>query len=263
MRELEGIFALDYQSPMSLRRALFAALSVALSISLVVALAELGLRWLFPERVASAAPPADPAFEFNESYLVALKKSMTKEYRGKDSIVWHTNKDGYRGDELRQADARVIVYGDSNVLARFSTLEDSFPAQLGSRLSSGLGRDVEVINAGVVGFGPDQSLLKMEDEIDRVRADLVVLHIFADNDFGDLLRNRLFERDAQGRLVETAHARRPDPVFRGESTVGSSLLLVRAVGKLLDSYWNETQLTREFDIYRSGGEQVISHFSDI
>jgi hypothetical protein len=58
-----------------------------------------------------------------------------------------------------------------------------------------------VLNAGVNGYGPDQSLLRLQQELARVRPALVVLVLFAGNDYGDLLRNRLFGLDPRGRLV--------------------------------------------------------------
>jgi hypothetical protein len=248
---------------MSFQRVLFAAMGVVLSTLLVLAVGEIGLRVLYPNRAPRTPDAEELAFEFNESYLVALKKSINKEFPGQQSVSWRTNEDGFRGEPLRHADKRVMVYGDSNVLARFSALVDSYPAQLAMELSRGLALDVEVVNAGVVGFGPDQSLLKMEDELDRFRPDLVVFHIFADNDFGDLIRNRLFDVDDQGGLVATSHPREPDVRFTGESPFWSSLLLVRAVRKVLDSYWNESNLQSHFEVYQRGEPQVASHFTDM
>jgi hypothetical protein len=101
-----------------------------------------------------------------------------------------------------------MVYGDSNVQARFSSLEDTFSHRLEIGLESRLGTKVDVINAGVIGFGPDQSLLRFIKDADVYRPNVVIFHVFADNDFGDLLRNRLFELAPDGTLVETPHQRK-------------------------------------------------------
>src|SRR6185436_5789593 len=61
---------------------------------------------------------------------------------------------------------------------------------------------VEVINAGVTAYGPDQACLRIEDEVARLDPDLVVLAVFADNDFGDLARDKIFRLDGDGRLRE-------------------------------------------------------------
>jgi hypothetical protein len=59
-----------------------------------------------------------------------------------------------------------------------------------------------VVNAGVNGYGPDQALRRFEDEAARLKPALVVFSVFADNDFGDVLRNRLYRLDGAGRFVE-------------------------------------------------------------
>lgn len=244
-------------------RVFFVALTVVMSTVFVVVVAEIGLRLVFSSGVSQVVDPSEVAFEFHDRYLVALKNSVTKTFPGEETISWRSNRDGFRGEELRDADSRVMVYGDSNVMARFSSRENSFVGQLGQHLSADLSRDIEMVNAGVVGFGPDQSFLKIQSDLDRFRPDLVVLHIFADNDFGDSVRNRLFDLDAEGRLVETRHPRRPDPRFTGDWPFWSSLFLVRAYRKIFDPYWNASTLTGDFENYRSGGEQVASHFSDV
>ena len=73
------------------------------------------------------------------------------------------NRDGFRGDELLPSGAaqRVVVYGDSFIAAEFSSLEHTFTEQLERRLAADHGKPVEVVNAGVVGYGPDQALMRM------------------------------------------------------------------------------------------------------
>ena len=98
----------------------------------------------------------------------------------------------FRGDELAATNmTRIVVYGDSNVQAVFSTDANTFPEQLESLVSLELGRPVEVVNAGVIGYGPDHYLLRMTADLPLLQPDLVVITIFADNDLGDLLRHRL------------------------------------------------------------------------
>ena len=114
------------------------------------------------------------------------------------------NRAGFRGEELlaRGEALRIAVYGDSFVAAEFSELQDTFGEQLESRLVRTLEQPVEVINAGVVGYGPDQALLRMRDELAELRPELVILAVYAGNDFGDLLRNKLFRRGDSGELAE-------------------------------------------------------------
>ena len=154
---------------------------------------------------------------------------------GGDRIRWRTNTSGFRGEELSATNApRIVVYGDSNVQAVFSTDANTFPEQLESIVASDLGRPVEVVNAGVIGYGPDHYLLRMTAELPVLQPVLVVLTIFGDNDLGDSLRHRLLEtRD--GRLSR----RRDHFVYPGTSLAerarrfAASLLIVHAAGRAL------------------------------
>ena len=181
---------------------------VAITLTVVI-LCEGILRILFPH-----ADPMSSAYDFDPDYLITLKPNVEKTFfgllaNGTSAVRWQTNAEGFRGAPLEEnPDLKVMVYGDSNVQARFSSLKDTFSHRLEIGLESRLGTNVDVINAGVIGFGPDQSLLKFIKEADVYRPDIVIFHVFADNDFGDLLRNRLFELAPDGKLVQTPHQRK-------------------------------------------------------
>ncbi len=116
---------------------------------------------------------------------------------GGRTVPVRVNSLGFRGEEFRPSKDRfrIMVYGDSFVEAEFSPLEETFC----KRLEHHLGKErIQVIDAGVVGYGPDQALLKMKEEIPRFRPDLVMEVLFAGNDYGDLVRNRLFLPAAKG-----------------------------------------------------------------
>jgi hypothetical protein len=178
---------------------------------------ELGIRWY-------AGPVA---FQSDDEVIATLKPNVEKVFvrsvdGGPQYIYWRTNADGFRGPELLDDPSlRVIVYGDSNIQGRFSVLEDTFVGQLQRLLRGALDENVEVINAGICGYGPDQSLLRFQRELDDYRPDVVVLHIFADNDFGDLIRNRLFDVDENGGLVRTSHPFTEDLLLRPDWWNGS------------------------------------------
>ena len=123
---------------------------------------------------------------------------------GGGSVLVRVNRDGFIGPELttrRDQGRRVVVYGDSFVAGEFSPWEERFATLLARRLSEPGRPTVEAVNAGVVGYGPDQEALRLEDEIGPLRPDLVVVAVFAGNDFGDLLRDKIFALDEAGRLV--------------------------------------------------------------
>ncbi len=136
------------------------------------------------------------------------------------------NSKGYRGPELnRRGRLRVAVYGDSLVMAENVSYEESFPAQL----SELWGGRVEVVSAGASGYGPDQVCLRLESELASLDPDLVVLVLCATNDFGDLLRNKLFRLQG-GHLLQgqpELHEAAKQP-FEEAQTRSSSPAIVRA-----------------------------------
>ena len=243
----------------------------------VLLVGEVVLQLLYDDKVASPI-----AYRYDEEYLVALKPNVQKTYvrkpqNGGQTIVWKTNGEGFRGNALRaDSDLRLIVYGDSNIQARFSDLENTFAHKLEQYLRKLAGEDVEVVNGGTVGFGPDQSLIRFAKDADRYRPNLVIFHIFADNDFGELFRNRLFEIDPQGRLVKNSHPRTIDQLIEKDSGFKgwvNSLLLVKAIGKILKAVKKDDapeDLMRqyleagagEYAVYLQSGSRRFSHFED-
>jgi SGNH hydrolase-like domain, acetyltransferase AlgX len=256
-------------------------LGIALMVLFVV---ELSLRILYPEKVLQIAEDRrtinDLSFQTDPDYLIALKPGVSKMLpSGPDNgeiIHWQTNKDGFRGPELKTATRfRVIVYGDSNVQASFSRFEKTFPHRLEEYLAE-TSTDVEVINAGIEGFGPDQNLLRIKKEIGIYHPQIVILHVFADNDFGDIIRNRLFDVDTHGSLVRTRFATGVDPELQYKLP---RLLLTRAVQKVFrwihptpnPQVFDESNATiedrlsldkQEYMVYREGRPKAFSVFAD-
>jgi hypothetical protein len=102
-----------------------------------------------------------------------------------------------------------------------------------------LSQPVQTINAGVPAYGPDQVSLVMEDEIDTVRPDLVIVAIAVYNDYGDIIRDKLYRLDERGQLI-AGHpeldaglkryfesARKEDAKFQVTRLLESSLTFVR------------------------------------
>jgi hypothetical protein len=114
---------------------------------------------------------------------------------GGQTVTHRINSAGFRGEELlprAPGRARVAVYGDSFIHAFYAADADTFPVQLRAALERNLRKDVEVINAGVSSYGPDQISYKLEKELPTLDPDLLVIAIFAGNDYGDLMRNKMF-----------------------------------------------------------------------
>lgn len=118
---------------------------------------------------------------------------------GDPRVLIELNSLGLRGPELRAAERRMLVVGDSLVLAANVSREHTFPVQLEERLAQS-GTDWEVLNAGVESYGPDQTLLQLQKQLPLLEPDAVVLVLCANNDFGDLHRNKLFGISGSGEL---------------------------------------------------------------
>lgn len=143
-------------------------------------------------------------YQLHPEYLYVTKANFSRAIFNKrtdEKIFFHTSALGYRGNfAVEKTKPRIMVYGDSNVQALFENEENTFSFQLATALKN-KNRDFEAINAGTSGYGPDQNLLRMRNDLPVFKPDAVVLQIFADNDYGDLLRNKLFSAE-ENRLVE-------------------------------------------------------------
>lgn len=266
-----------------------------ISLSMTIVLGgciEIGLRRIYPE-ISNANKMAqearkNSAYRTDPNRLVALKPNVVKTYQrsranGGGAIHWRTNSHAFRGDDLKDnSDFRIIVYGDSNVQGRFSELNKTFTYKLEHYLSNITQKTVEVLNAGVVGYGPDQSYIRFAEEADVYKPDLVVFHIFADNDFGDLIRNRLFEIDPTNKLIVTTHKRIREPLlYQSElqEYLASSLIIrgARKVFKKIQQAPIEIGMDKtgeelinlisiveqqEYEVFNKSQPQLFSHFAD-
>lgn len=226
-----------------------------------------------------------PAYQFNDEYLIELipgteKLFIRTEKNGGDTINWKVNSDGFRGSDIQSNPGkRIMVYGDSNIQARFSVEESTFVQKIGKYLSKDNSQNIEMINSGIIGFGPDQSLLKFEKEVSIYKPDLVVFTIFGYNDFGDLVRNRLFELDDQGSLIRTNFKHEVDTHIK-EINYGLEIQTLSWVKKIRNRIYNKLEdpnsdeykegvlkyyfetNKRAFEIYKNGGKREFSNFED-
>jgi len=248
-------------------------LSLLISTAIATAIlgsSELALRVIFPNKILKVEKK-DPLYRFDKDLSITLKPNMRINSEG---VLFTTNENSFRGNSfMNNPEMRIMVYGDSNVMGRFYNLEQTFPYKLEKYLRNALGKTVEVINAGVVGYGPDQYLIKFEKEAELFKPDLVIFVIFADNDYGDIIRNRLFELDDEMNLVRSSHPNSVDQVLQSQNSLKeflASLLVVRAAKKIVKPPAKEipeedrliAKSDQEFSIYKNLKPRKTSHFDD-
>lgn len=196
-------------------------LLVAGGLLIGLAIAEAGLRVLYPTYPAVYEP--DPVLLYR--LVPSSRKIFVREpANGGQRIPVMIDRDGFRGEELRPRSraTRVAVYGDSFIEAEFSTLDSTFAKRLEQDL--GGGKDtIEVVNAGVVGYGPDQELFAIRQGMERLEPDIVVLAVYAGNDMGDLLRHKMFRLAPDGSLLVNNYHLNPriDRLLRKAASPGS------------------------------------------
>lgn len=121
---------------------------------------------------------------------------------------------GLRGDEPRPRDEvgrRILVLGDSMTFGHGVAEEEAFPAVLETRLeSAGETLPVEVVNAGVKGYGTDQIFRLFVERLIDLSPDVVVWAAYVNDGFDDV--RRPLYRLEEGELVPLDATK--DPLYR-------------------------------------------------
>ncbi len=110
------------------------------------------------------------------------------------------NEMGYRGSSFVEEEnahrKRILFLGDSFIMGHNVRPDATIAAGLGKSLQAGF----EVFNMGVLAYGPDQSLVSLEQDGTGLNPDMVILGIFPANDFQDNIRSGMYSLDGGGRL---------------------------------------------------------------
>lgn len=185
-----------------LRGVVGALLLLGVSLIASVLLVELGVRLVigeqpkFPRHVVGASF----GLRINEPYASYRHKSA-------DVTVWfRINGQGMRSErdyhyEKPPGIKRIIVLGDSFAIGYEVAVEDTFSSVLERELRA-RGHRVEVLNAGVSGYGNAEAALYLERKLLRYEPNVVVISFFG-NDLVDNARSALFRLEGV-RLVEAA-----------------------------------------------------------
>ena len=221
------------------RRLSLLALSAATALLCLLAIDRI-VYWYFPLGRVVYRP--DPVQLYG--YIPGASKFFIHgDENGGEWISVKINNHGHRGVDMgRKGEAlRVLVFGDSYVAAEYSPLEKTYTHQLSKEIQRFTGQDVEIINAGLVGAGPDQIARMMPQEVREHEPDILVVVITAGNDFGDLIRNKLYGVDAQG--AATSNNPELGPGLR--KMLEPDLFSQSGWGRLIRAAWRGTPLRME------------------
>ena len=234
---------------------------------------------------AFVGPYFSTVYQLDSRYIYKLLPNATKIYKrasteGGEPVVVHVNERGFRESRTPAATPagakRVVVYGDSFIEGEYSNVEQTFVERLETRLNERLGKPVDALNAGVSGYGPDQAFARITDELPALRPDLLVMSIYAGNDFGDLIRNKMFRVDPDGSLVRNPWQLAPH-LKASFARASSGFLLSKIVEKrfhgLMETMdenpnekdgalpWLEYQ-QRDYEDFVRRGNNVVSNLSN-
>ncbi len=199
---------------------------------LMLTLVSLGMLAL-TEVVATKAigPLLRAPYDYDERLLFKLHPSSTSVRprhadNGGGTVSHSINSLGFRGPELdaKHSKPRIMVYGDSFIHATYTAEPETFVRLLEDRLVKG-GHDVELVNAGVSSYGPDQILLRLETELAQYQPELLILSVFLGNDYGDLMRNKIFRVGEDGTLQPSPHHVDPEIIQSFEYNRRSSVVV--------------------------------------
>jgi len=123
----------------------------------------------------------------------ALADVRVAEHRG-GAFRFRTNSYGLRRDDEIEmpkpaGTVRVLVLGDSQT-SGYATNDETYPGHLEAlvRARTG-GQSVEVLNAGVDGYSPQQAYLWLRTYGAPLQPDLIIFAVYAGNDINDLMHH--------------------------------------------------------------------------
>jgi lysophospholipase L1-like esterase len=171
---------------MNAKNAFLNIITVIIFVCLGLVLLEIGVRWLVPP---SYWQFHDFTSDWQLDKVLGWVQKPHLDTTDRTDYGWlvrfQTNEDGLTPGNIQRSKPnnkiRIMLLGDSTVIGRSVPQDKTVSAQLEQLLKS-KGIDAQVINAGVQGYGTDQSLLFMERLIPLYNPD-VVIYGLCQNDF--------------------------------------------------------------------------------
>lgn len=157
------------------------ALLLVGSLALALAVAEAGVRWLWPQPSWEAWRRASLRYTYHPVYHWRLAPGTYDTRHGRV----HVNALGLRGEEIDPEPPpgrlRVLALGGSSTFNYQAPDDGTWPARLERFLARSLDAEVEVINAGVPGYSTYQSSMRLVTDLADLGPDLVlVYHLWND-----------------------------------------------------------------------------------
>jgi hypothetical protein len=141
-------------------------------------------------RVAGYSAPEFYSLDHSRGY--ALRPGTEGWFRREGEAYIRINSDGLRDREHSitkpQNVVRIALLGDSYPEAFFVTEEEAFWSVMGRKLQecdAFQGKQVEVLNFGVSGYGTGQELLTLREQVWKYSPDIVMLAVTTNNDVMD------------------------------------------------------------------------------
>jgi hypothetical protein len=157
-------------------------LLVAGSLAVALLLGEIALRLFMPQPIGFDAgriwEPADGLRWRRRANLDVRVNTGEREVRLLSDAARHRVGTTSAGP----AAIRILVMGDSMIEALQVDAEQTMASLLARSLSTRLGRTVDVVNAGVGGWDPNQYLTATRQELEQSSYDLALIFVYLDND---------------------------------------------------------------------------------
>jgi peptidoglycan/LPS O-acetylase OafA/YrhL len=272
-----GVVATAAHSRGTPPRRLWTAWSAGIVVTLLIAAgAEWGLRIVAPREIGGWGER--PALMIHPTRAFALIPNRTTHLRYNDyDYVVRTNGLGLASPEIPAArptanTLRVLTTGDAFTMPEGLNFEQSFPALLDSALARCLTpRPVQVINAGVTGYGPREEEPQF-DELGAIFHPDIVVHEFFVNDWSDIMVGAEERRDGIG--LTRRHLTRGALFDRSDLVANARLLYERVISGLTGRISNTQRYKLLLDYYRTGPNPLydtvntdrmarfIAHFRD-
>ena len=194
------------------KRFLTNAILTIFALAVAFSFGEIMVRLLYKSRI-DLFPRYHTDYHYGRYTIRGIRPNATYWTTSVDgSWKFVTNSKGFRNTKeftyAKPPNAlRVLSLGDSHTQGYEVRQEHTYSAVL-ERFLNFRGKEAEVINAGVSGFGTAEEVAFLENEGIRYSPDVVVLGFFA-NDFDDNVKAGLFGLDAGNRLTEEKYEHIP------------------------------------------------------